>query len=299
MPVTRPEVQEELRNAGFDTLFADENRDFLLDCIDVGYFLGNGPATMDASLRVLERQLQQRLSTVELTFAEKFKFRMSRQTHEQVVIPRAQAYFRDWRARRGAPKEASPFAHLLTDELGRLEQTNGFTLLPGGKVKVYYGVLPADVFLRENKETMHWKDLINPRHGEFTHRIQWYLVMSEIRSRLGISALFGSINGVAGLWDYLFDRLTFDAGGALAATDANDFRSPEHFNDYLTGGAALAQYPLLSSFLTARRDKRESSYQPNDYLARKLFGQPFEELGDEQQLAVMQAMRDMGGVYRR
>jgi hypothetical protein len=212
MPVTRDEVRNELRNAGFDVLFTEKNLDFLLDCKDVGYFLGNGPTTMAQGLGRLETRLLGALSKVELSLKEQLAVTFGKKTRQEVVTAQAQAYFQGWQQRRGKPKEATAYAHLLTRELGETEKAFGFNLLPGGGVKVYYDVLPAEVFLRENKEAMHWKDLIDPRHGEFTHRLQWYLVMREIHPRVGTSTMFAAINAIPGLWDYLFDRAPLNSG---------------------------------------------------------------------------------------
>lgn len=299
MPVTRAQVRNELRNDGFDVLFTDKHLDFLLDCKDVGYFLGNGPTTMANGLARLEARLLDRLSSVDLSFSESVAVTFGKKSREQVVTGHAQAYFQGWKERQGqGKKEESAYAHLLTRELGEREKAYGFNLLPGGKVKVYYDVLPADVFLRENAEAMHWKDLIDPRHGEFTHRIQWYLVMREIQPRVGTTKMFAMINGIPGLWDYLFDRAPLGSGRTPAAVDANDFRSPEHFNDYLTGGTAAAQYPLLTSFLTARKQKRENTFEKHEYLARKLFKKPLDKLSNKQEEQLQQRVKDMGGVYR-
>src|SRR5262249_25977716 len=132
-------------------------------------------------------------------------------------------------------------------------------------------------FTKEAGEAMHFKDLVDPRHGEYTHRIQWYLAITQGKlCTKPVSDLFIRVNDFGtfpNLWDLLFDRGTAESSNLIKAVATSDYRCPEYFTDYLTSDGAVAKFPLLCSFLKCRREKRtakEDPYDPLTYLARKL-----------------------------
>ena len=92
----------------------------------------------------------------------------------------------------------------------------------------------------------------------------------QTTARYQESDIFASISpwqkGTTNLWTFLFDLLKSDVsiGG-----DKWDFRSPENFNDWLTGDDNPDFCPVLRAFLRARKAKR-GSYDLTRYLSRKL-----------------------------
>lgn len=93
-----------------------------------------------------------------------------------------------------------------------------------------------------------------------------------------------------GLWDALFDR---DSGGAPVVpfstlNTTTDFRAAEVLNDWLTGvndvpalRTRRARMPVLTAFLTARRQKRDAGgylFDGQAYMSNKLYKKPYAQL---------------------
>jgi hypothetical protein len=184
---------------------------------------------------------------------------------------------------------------VLTTVLSEFEERHGFNLVMDGttgrkRAKLYLSFVEPTVFLNQLKAGYHWKDpTVSPEHGEFTHRLQWYLLIEG-----------GALNGVSpvdvfkacgnyerknppsrsrdrhidrtDLWELLFDRDTKENPNTflypVAASDA-DFRNPNNLNSYLRGaGNKTEQYRLpnpklyckhLHEFLVRRYNKRKEA----------------------------------------
>jgi hypothetical protein len=115
------------------------------------------------------------------------------------------------------------------------------------------------------EQGLHWKDPgARLTHGEFTHRIQWWIILAEkVKPSSKIYALendplklyaslpmyeLKSKDGKV-MWDFLFDCF----GNAPPKSDA--FRTPDRLHTYLLNG----EYPmldLLGSVVRARQNKR-------------------------------------------
>jgi hypothetical protein len=101
------------------------------------------------------------------------------------------------------------------------------------------------------------------------------------------ATVFASIapwqKGKTNLWTFIFDQLAKDPsiGG-----DKLDFRSPENLNLWLVGDALPDFCPVLRAFLRSRMAKRQSTYDMQKYLARKL-GKSEEEIA-----GIMDYMRE-------
>lgn len=158
---------------------------------------------------------------------------------------------------------------LLTKALAKFELAHGF--VSPDKLPNYAGFVFGHVFTEGLGAGMHWKDVgAGPRHGEFTHRIQWYvLIQAGIISTVAKNqeaTVFKSIapwqKGKTNLWTYLFDRAEKDAEGK------NDFRCPENLNTWLTSDTDPTFCPLLRMFLQARMSKR-AAYNFLDYISQK------------------------------
>lgn len=157
----------------------------------------------------------------------------------------------------------------LSKHLADTERKAGFHILPGGRVKIYAAAVNSETFEKQQiAQPMHFKDLVSPRHGEFTHRIQWYILYSTIKD-MPFSSFFRIYAGIlqyTELWDVFFDRT--ETASDHRATSGYDFRCPELFNDWLRGPDSKAKFPLLSEILANRFNKREN-YSAEDYLAKK------------------------------
>ena len=175
--------------------------------------------------------------------------------------------------------------------------------------------LKADQFRQQLQEKRPFKDpTIGPDHGEFTHRIQWYLIgvagivrnPAEVYKHIGLVAWQGSVfvkDGANnfGLWDALCDRQPPGAPGLptpfpFYKMNATDFRCPEALLTWLIQPSQLRDYPLLSSFLKARKEKRafvqdHTSYKDplaEHYISLKVFNKPYTSLSPADQQRVDQ-----------
>jgi hypothetical protein len=133
---------------------------------------------------------------------------------------------------------ANPFSHLLSDVLTETEAGHSFTTEPGEsqkqnpdyfgpppqdpreRVPTYHGFVEPTDFMRQITKRSLWKDLgAQEVHGEFSHRLQWFAVMSRLfQNGATASVVFASIGEYEGtyksetderllyLWDALCDR---------------------------------------------------------------------------------------------
>ncbi|MCB1036610.1 MAG: hypothetical protein KDD47_22485, partial [Acidobacteria bacterium] len=205
------------------------------------------------------------------------------------------------------PKETT-YSHLLSDELSRVEKQEGFSfnvgLLTPNKAQLYVSVVSPGDFRAQLRSGYHWKDPGVPgAHGEFTHRIQWYiLARSGVFPRGTLVRLFKAagrpewvadvdppVNGAdeIDLWQILCDRDRYGGANPIVpkADSAADFRCPEHFGEYASGTLDPGTYPILRGFLEARFRKRQN-WNVTDYVAKKLFHQPFNALIPDQRYQV-------------
>jgi len=77
--------------------------------------------------------------------------------------------------------------HLLSDVLSANEAKCKFSLFPKGvrphgQTTTYLGFVEPDLFRAELTKGRQWKDPTVPvAHGEFTHRIQWYMITTTLQ----------------------------------------------------------------------------------------------------------------------
>lgn len=194
------------------------------------------------------------------------------------------------------------FSKLLTDVLGRWENDNGFD------VDHAWGLgarRPADILIGNPKSDFNkqlesgrpFKDLgAGPQHGEFTHRIQWYLVGNALK---GINAgdvykdvkrwisrgkllshgerssnpqTFSTDNGYKRyLWEYLFDRDGEPSNATTVAflAKAGDFRGPSNLSGHLRESPSDCAYPLLAWCIRDRFLKRKHGVIDVAYMLKK------------------------------
>lgn len=239
------------------------------DFARVGSFLSDGSRvkTFIGQLETnLQVRLNQRITSMKLLGLEE---------PDSPYTTSAQTFFSEYQQRQqGKPYKTSTkfyFKHLLTEELDSKQGVNKTILV---------GNIGAQKFLNLVGASRHWKDPgAGKAHGEFSHRIQWYLVdIAGITHALtrdvfsGVAAVYvgdlATTNYFA-LWDFLVDRNP--AAGEFKPNGDDDFRSPEKLNLWITNTSQSATYPLLHSFLHHRMAKRES-YNLLDYVAKKYYG---------------------------
>lgn len=301
MAVTRQLVQQELVQ-----LFPGIQLDPLYDSIvEVGRMLGKGMASglFVNGLQELERRLQAALEK---------RLRPWNPLAARPDMPTALTSARNyWQDRvNGVAAKNETYNHLLTDELTRLEGQAGFSFNVGflkpNKAQLYVSVVDAADFRNQLALGRHWKDPGVPgAHGEFTHRIQWYVVIASgilppgvpvqvfKRCAAWVSPLMPAVNGASevDLWQTLCDRDRFNGGQSIAvrADSVNDFRCPEHLGEYLANTIDPATYPLLHGFLSARAQKR-AGFDPTEYVAKKMFHRPYGSLSQDQKHSVLGVM---------
>ncbi|MCP5197564.1 MAG: hypothetical protein H6974_12405 [Gammaproteobacteria bacterium] len=295
---------------------------YLDDYVAIGQFL-SGPSSVQGPLKTLELRLEERLferlGYNQLTWKERIK-----ELQRPRVINDAKAQFSQstdrfkQRTTGNTPSKDPAFSKLLTSELAQREQEWGFNLFVdqyGHPKAEMIMPLKADQFRQQLQEQRPFKDpTIGPDHGEFTHRIQWYLIgvagivrqPAEVYKQIGLVAWQGSVftkNGATnfGLWDALCDRQPPGAPGLpipfpFYKMDATDFRCPEALLTWLIQPSQLQTYPLLSSFLKARKEKRlfvqnQTSFNnplAEHYIALKVFNKPYTQLSKTDQERVDQ-----------
>jgi hypothetical protein len=213
--------------------------------------------------------------------------------------------------------------HVLTTVLTKHEKELGFAIGSDSRGRecapTYLGYVGPEEFRQRLTEGMQFKDPTVPGgHGEFTHRIQWYLITKEVKPPEGGWVEFykwiGEIKHTVepdedkgnpsrkdywkdlGLWDVVVDRNKSDranANGPYNTARETDFRSPENLHHYIQ--QTLPQTcPLLSSFISRRESKRASGLviqladesemaemrrkELQDYAALKMHNKIYEEL---------------------
>ncbi len=178
------------------------------------------------------------------------------------------------------------FRKLLSSALGAWEKANGFEVPPDDKTDILFGN-PGKLFNEQLGKGRAFKDLgAGPEHGEFSHRIQWFLIGHGLKientgnvykdikrwiSKEALPALNGGVGGRRYLWEYLFDRdgVPSNANSVAFKAESDDFRGPSNLNHYLRGEAVAPRYPLLNRSLRERFAKRKLNGPTIDYLLKK------------------------------
>lgn len=206
------------------------------------------------------------------------------------------------------------FRKILTQVLEETEIAGGFNTLPGSRsVPTLIKFLTKQQFSDDLfKKELPFKDPgAKVEHGEFTHRIQWYLIIRGAPITHSPAKLFNRIayytpafpNGyttgskekrqkefqyaVIGLWDALVDRLGPDdkvhkEGYDFTYKSTSDFRCPELFYNWLIESEQAQQtVPLLSAVLGARRAKRGMQRQIAKSTGDSVYTSLYQTLGSD------------------
>lgn len=309
MAISRQDVTADLQTH-FPELFTDPaHAPHLGDYAAIGAFLSGRTAIVPV-LYILEGRLEKRL--LDRLGYDSPLGKMLRDTRKAYWIQQAREQFDDWDRRLklsnlGAkPNKDSAFSKLVSDELTDIEQGAGFTLFmdKSGHQKVEMIMpLQADRFRSQITEGRQFKDpTIGPDHGEYTHRLQWALIVlagivkNPVAAYKQIGLSVWQVSSNFGLWDALVDRQPPGAPGLpqpfpFYKRNAHDFRTPEALLTWMGKPNQLQHFPLLAGFLASRKAKRahvaahDSARDPLllNYVARKLFNVPFEAISKEGQ----------------
>ncbi|WNG57852.1 hypothetical protein F0U59_26165 [Archangium gephyra] len=286
MPLSLVVTQE------FYSLFGD-NPDFMNDehynlFIEIACFLGDTTGTKRQALTTAFEQLEAELQSAK---------RQRHQSSQPLPKP-------TW--------EKDRDSHLLSSTLTRFEQEQGgfnvvrddkwWELTKKERARLYLSFVRADRFRHLLTTGYHWKDpTVSPGHGEFTHRLQWYALVAggvldkntavPVMRKCGLYVRDNPPANKKGvkvpttdLWEVLFDRDSSDQPNSnflYPSVDSDlDFRNPNNLNTFLRENASL---PFLSSFLTARYNKRQKLDQ-NAYVAKKQFGKQVDQLSEKEKI---------------
>ena len=297
---------------------------YLKDYIRIGVFLSAPDGDLMAALATLESRMQQRLFK-NLGFTETKWSSWVNEKRRAHQLKAAQKQFNTSidrfhaKAAMQPVKKNAAFSKLLTSELAEKEQALKFNLFAdehGHPKPEMILPLKADQFRQQLAARRPFKDpTIGPDHGEYTHRLQWYVIAeagilsnppATVYEFIGyvpwhgskLTALTKTSDGAAsfGLWDALCDRQPPGAKGLptpfpFYKKDDMDFRCPEALLTWLCQPAQQHRYPLLAPFLRARKEKRsyvrdnDSNKNPllSDYFALKVFHKPFMLLTEKEQ----------------
>lgn len=196
---------------------------------------------------------------------------------DDMRIASAEYYF----MRQPEDTDVVPQKHLLRDSLRELETRYGFTSqVP--RPRILTRELKPTEFRAMIRSATHWKDSgVLWQHGEYTHRIQWYIIIHSNRLANTPALVFAETANVVDpmfvtprdVWQALVDRQVAGSGATFTATLATDFRCPENLNLWLINTAQ--GFPVLKAALGARARKRSGNPLNNRdamvaYLERKV-----------------------------
>jgi hypothetical protein len=262
---TDAEIREEMASEFADYFAKPQRGAFLDECVKIASFLANAEQVKQ-ELKVLEAKLS---ATVARNLNEVAAHYERRVRGDQSVLD-------------------ARLKHLLSNELTAMEVQWGFNSFEcvgsnTGRVQTYVGFLDSKTFLQQVSLGRHWKDPGVPNlHGEYTHRLQWYLLSNHVKALAKAPVkLFMQIgevlrgNDERGLWAALFDR----DGGEDALnpfkidSHVADCRAPESFTRLVIDDKNAAEWPFLHWYIRARLRKRVGTnnyFATREYVQRKL-----------------------------
>jgi Family of unknown function (DUF5636) len=229
--------------------------------------------------------------------------------------------FKRWRATPDGQGYSRKFNGALQEVLQAQEDRFGFNgaqFEPGldgqpnevrkGSTPVLTGfVAPADFTKHLLEQKRHWKDPgARGTHGEFTHRLQWWIVMQE--KQMGANAKYPIRGDLAkrfaqlvkypfhpdgvddqksrNMWDFLFDCFT-----NAAPKSSDSYRTPDNLHSAVMAGKG-GNISLLQAIIVARHNKREimrvgiGSKALDEYEAWKVASGKYTQLRDDNNAVV-------------
>jgi Family of unknown function (DUF5636) len=254
---TEAQLVEEL-STEFPKVFGADN-ELRRECVTIALYLSKADRVL-VGLKELEARLQRKVgSELKRVVA-----------HYQARAEQSDA---------AALKLDDGLRHLVTQEMTLVEIECGFNSFglaarpgyqAGAKVQTYTRFMSSQAFLQEVALRRHWKDPTVPGdHGEYSHRLQWYLICTQLRGEITRqpAAVFGDIGPVLrsendtsgyGLWFALFDREGEPPAPFRVAAGADDCRSPEELTRFLIHDKQADALPILHWYFKARMKKRKT-----------------------------------------
>jgi hypothetical protein len=197
-------------------------------------------------------------------------------------------------------KKPKDLGSLLAKALEAMERAHKFS---GTPATITANVAPQAFVDELLKKRRPFKDPgAGVQHGEYTHRIQWFIVCTspdytetcaktpgDVYEHIG-KWFFPDVKNTKtqasssnlSMWDALVDRAgapanQFPDGGEL------DFRNPNKFHPWMLGKEAQGEknFPILYAYLSARAKKRDK-IDSVEYLSQKLYGKSYRELFKEE-----------------
>jgi len=302
MPFGSDEVRAPIR-ASIERLFPRHglSEELLEDCVSFALFL-NSP-------RDLRTCLLKQLENLEAALLRRSGY--ERDAASQMRMRGALAMTRlgaKLAGRRSLDHKFPALSHLLSSELAESEKAWGFALsdIDGRPKAVMIAPLNGNHFRAQIRRKRPFKDpTILEQHGEFTHRLQWYLAGKAEIFTQPVADVYAAVGRVVyvptprfGLWDFLCDRDPNPRDGPdwlrpeaqEGTTAASDFRCAVYFHRWLCEQRRLC--PILSTFLELRQGKRKMLREQAkeigafEYLALKFYGKSYHLLTADLQTEV-------------
>jgi hypothetical protein len=236
----------------FPAEFGDgKNADFLETCVRMAGFLAT-TTSVEQQLKELEGRLK---------------------TATGLEFDKVLAHYRTRSAHADEGTLEGQLRHLFSRELMALEIRLGFNTFQcaaGERVQTYIAFLNADSFRAQLKLGHHWKDPGVPgNHGEYTHRLQWYLLANALKDvvkepvkqfmRIGGVIDPNKENAPSGLWDALFDRNDGEGSTKFKVQgNVTDCRSPESLTKFIVDDVNADKWPLVHWYIKSRMKKRQT-----------------------------------------
>jgi hypothetical protein len=248
---------------------------------EIGTLLENKSFLLSTGLKGLESKLKSRFSgklpdlaklqnsTKELT---NLVNKVSPGGKNLGVTEKLASFTKEFKAlRENDAKHFHKFASLLDGVLAEEEQSAGFA----GPVPTLGGIFTVEDFGKVLGQGLHFKDPgVSPDHGDFSHRIQWWLVYNFIELPQGLTwpEVFASLptykfttGRELDMWAFVFDYLPSEM--KVLNRKAGEWTRPEEVNHNIMD--SQGNCPLLRAILTARYNKRllmSKAFSLNDKL---------------------------------
>jgi hypothetical protein len=295
-PIIAADIKQEIRAIYSQTNWSEAANTTLLDaCGEAAHFLATQEPTISTILARLESEVGHRILK---------NMRLSPRLGAAAVEAAADSGKEHWQKQKRQWDAANPskggngavraaknnsFSKVVSDCIFEgISTAGGFS----PAVPKFITFIQTTQFNQNLAAKRHWKDPgVAPAHGEFTHQIQWYVLVRQYTNKiagLDLSTFFERVGTVSvanttlpstwpvgasglGLWEILFDRgagpFPNDNYGAYQGSlKPNDFRCPDSLLAYII--KKKDQLPAVSSFLAGRQAKREAEFsQANEILS--------------------------------
>lgn len=265
------QIQKEIEES-YTTTDWGKNERLLKDAARVAAFLASDTGKIDTLLEGLENEIEQvlkaKVDTAIQYYTTQAEYRKDKdRTGKSKFQPKKDEQFKQFKAvnRASYHKVVTQTIHTA------LTSVKGFSK----DFPKFISFVQTTEFNLNLQAAKHWKDPgVAPVHGEFTHQLQWYLIVkSGLFNDLDLAKLFEAVGtitvsgtkipgsgfntstykGGLGLWEVLFDRGASPFPKVI--DEKTDFRNPAILLQYIIGYPK--RWSVLAAYLAARQAKRE------------------------------------------